>query len=191
MENFSTFQQKNRYFLDRTNEHIMRVQNWAKKIVKEFPEFDELLKEVAFHDASKFYEPEKTPYVEINWFYRMKARGIDYPYDLKLNDATFHHVKHNKHHPEYWDDNATEKCINSKDRDKPSGYVVDASKMPALHIAHMCADWMAMSEEKGGSPIDWAKSNIDVRWKFDEDQQKIVYNVLEKVWFKHRDRNNG
>jgi len=181
MEDFSIFQMKHQYFLDRTNGHITRVQNWATRIVKEFPEHEQLMKEVALHDASKFKAPELEKYVEITWYYKMKAEGVDYPFDPSLNDATFHHVKNNKHHPEYWDENATEKSINSKDRDEPSGYIVDATKMPLLHIAHMCADWMSMSEERGGNPVKWADDNVGVRWNFDEQQIAFMYNILNTI----------
>lgn len=54
--------------------------------------------------------------------------------------------------------------------------------MPDLDVAEMCADWMAMSKELGGTPKDWADKNVNVRWKFTEAQKKLIYEIIGECW---------
>jgi hypothetical protein len=51
--------------------------------------------------------------------------------------------------------------------------------MPNMDIAEMAADWMAMSEEKGTEPKDWADKNVNVRWNFTPKQVDLIYELLE------------
>jgi hypothetical protein len=60
--------------------------------------------------------------------------------------------------------------------------MVDASKMPDVSLAEMCADWMAMAEEKGTNPLTWAEKNVNIRWKFTEGQTKKIYEILNTIW---------
>jgi hypothetical protein len=46
----------------------------------------------------------------------------------------------------------------------------------------MCADWMAMAEEKGTNPLTWAEKNVNIRWKFTEGQTKKIYEILNTIW---------
>jgi hypothetical protein len=99
-----------------------------------------------------------------------------------MNNATFHHISTNKHHPDYWDDELTIKNLNSTDRDKPPEKTVDATKMPLTYISAMIADWLAMAEEKKTDPYEWAKKNINKRWKFTKEQEDFVYDLIDKLW---------
>jgi len=148
-EQIEDMDKKEHYFNARTRHHISLVRKAAEKIVDVYPEIKELLTNVGNHDASKFEEPEYSPYVELTWnTYKNKE-----PYktpgtidDEKQNQATLHHILNNSHHPEYWLENKEDANIDPKDRNK-SLKVVDASKMPPIAIAEMVADWQAMSEE--------------------------------------------
>jgi len=155
VKNFKLYMEsedKVKLFKERTTMHIGLVQKYAKKIAVAFPELKQVVSQAKNHDKSKMSNPEFDAYVEITWYYKQKSQGIDVEYDSNLNDATFHHVKHNSHHPEYHDPKATSKVINTKDRDKPSGVIVDASSMPKIDMAEMCADLCAMANELGGTP---------------------------------------
>jgi len=44
----------------------------------------------------------------------------------------------------------------------------------------MCADWLAMAEEKGTTAIDWANKNINIRWKLTLPQVNLIQNLLNK-----------
>jgi hypothetical protein len=183
MEKFSGFNEKTRHFVERTNSHISKVQLWANIIQDNFPEYYNLRLETMGHDSSKFESPEVLPYIEINWYYKCKKEGIEYEYDEEYcNKASYHHITNNKHHPEYWDPEIKIECLNSGARDKPGKYIVDATRMPLIQIVAMCCDWCAMSSEVGGSPIKWANKMIGTRWNFNNEQIKIIYEVLNKVW---------
>ena len=60
--------------------------------------------------------------------------------------------------------------------------MVDATKMPDLDLAEMIADWLAVSEERGTDPKDWADKNVNIRWKFDDEQKDLIYELIEKIW---------
>jgi hypothetical protein len=46
----------------------------------------------------------------------------------------------------------------------------------------MVADWFAMSEELGGHPKEWADKNINIRWKFNDNQIRLIYDLIQRVW---------
>ena len=170
------------WFNDRTKKHIARVQKYCKKLGQEFPQFATVTG--ANHDDSKFEAPEKEPYVHISWHYKMKQEGGSYEVseDIKsrMNEASHHHVKNNKHHPEYYDANAE---LNQQDRDGIPDNVTDGTKMPDESIAEMVADWCAMSEELGtNTPKDWADKVIGKRFKFTEKQKDLIHELIEGVW---------
>jgi hypothetical protein len=160
-ESKSEQDEKEQFFVDRTNKHIQLVQDAAAKIVEAYPEFDELLKQVEVHDVSKLEEPERTPYIEITWRHKLENEKGEYdPYNGKgyqtpgqlekeeENAATIHHITTNSHHPEYHLEDKEDANINKDDRDK-SDKVVDASLMPDTDVAEMVADWVAMGKELG------------------------------------------
>lgn len=176
------------HFHKRTNLHISLVQKYLQDIINlKDPRLDlaELEKEKS-HDQSKFKEPEIGPYIYVNWSYHQKDlnKKYDPPEATKeqMQAATFHHVKTNLHHAEAWDKNATEESINPKDRDKVPDKMVDATSMPLTYVASMVADWLAMSSEKKTNPYEWAEKNINKRWKFSEEQVKLIYDLLDKIW---------
>lgn len=133
------------------------------------------------HDASKYLSPEYKPYILTTWKYKCQREGIDFQVNEfeqeQMHQATIHHVKTNKHHPEFW--SKEEKCINKDDRDKPIS-LIDSTEMPMIYIAEMVCDWLAVSEERGSSVKDWADSNINIRWKFNQEQIKLIYFLIEE-----------
>ena len=54
--------------------------------------------------------------------------------------------------------------------------------MPELDVAEMVADWLGMSEEKNSDPKDWAKKNVNVRWKFAPKQVKLINELVKEIW---------
>ena len=175
--------EKEIHFLDRTHKHIALVGKAITKLVKVFPEFPELLDRATIHDQSKFEEPERTPYVQLTWQY--KCNREDKPFEClkgmqeEMNKATLHHVITNRHHPEYHLSDKSDASINVQDRDK-SDKVVDASRMPALDVAEMVADWQAMSEElKKNSAREWYDKQKDVRWHFSRHQNQLIDKLLK------------
>lgn len=174
-----------KWFEKRTKRHISLVQKYAKKIEDKFPKYTGLVDQTEDHDLIKFEEPEKTPYVYISWDYKCKDDGkkFELPADIKekMNEATNHHVTHCRHHPEFHCGKKAD-LINREDRDKPLKELIDGTKMNEVDIGEMVADWMGMSEEKGSTPQEWAKKNINIRWKFSDDQVKLINEILDEIW---------
>jgi len=168
-----TQKEKKDFFDKRTNKHIERVQNAAKKIVGKHDEYEELSKQVKDHDASKFKEPEMTPYIELTW---AKKNDSDAKSTKEMNDATLHHIKNNKHHPEYH--NKDKANIDSTNRDE-SIECIDSKNMDDISIAEMVSDWQAMSEElKTNTSREWYDDVKDVRWSWSKKQENLIDKLL-------------
>lgn len=181
----SQFKKMEEFFTKRTKDHINLVQDYCKKIEENFPEkFKGLTKQCKNHDSSKFEEPEKTPYIYITWQYKCKDEGKDFeiPKEIqeKMNNATEHHIKTNRHHPEYFTEE--ENLINNNDRDDIPDKIIDATKMNDMDLAEMVADWCAVSKERKNTPQEWAKKNINKRWKFTKDQEKLIYDLCDSIF---------
>lgn len=164
----------------RTAKHIATVLNYSRKANSYYVDFQPN----EFHDCSKLYEKiEMVPYIYTTWKYKMNG-NYEIPEHIKqlTDEATFHHIKNNQHHPEYWDKQLINNPINTVDRDKPSDVLVDATSMPYNAIIEMCCDWCAVSAERQTNPLDWADMNINVRWKFNLKQTKLIYEVLNSLW---------
>lgn len=192
LENHSE-EHKKEHFLYRTRAHLFLVRKWSDTIAAAFSldaRINKALlnKERDDHDQTKFSEPEYTAYVNITWKYYSKRHGIPFNATPELDEAmhvaTYHHVKNNKHHPEYWDDATTlDNAISRDNRDTVPVRPIDGTKMPLTYIAAMCADWCAMSEELGkNTPQDWANKNVNVRWLFNPEQVMLIYQILDTVW---------
>ena len=174
-----------KFFEERTKKHINFVQKYCKKIQDYDPKkFRGLVERGEVHDQSKYEDPEYEPYLYITWQYKCKDDGKDFtlPDGIKekMTKATEHHVKSNKHHPECSSPKNVD-LINREDRDKPPKEMVDATKMTDLDVGEMCADWLSMSEEKGSKTKNWADKNVNVRWKFTEEQKDLIYEIIEAL----------
>ena len=179
-EFYESVSEKEKWFEDRTNRHIKLVKKYADRVVKEFPEYKDLTEIVSEHDASKFQEPEFTPYVEMSWMRKTEGKVENDPEGV-FESATKHHVKNNKHHPEHW--TKQEDVINKHDRDMAPEEVVIGFKMPDIYIAEMCCDWSALSEELGtNTPLEWFEKNNGTRWAFKKEQEDLIRKILNKIW---------
>lgn len=163
------------FFKKRTGLHIARVKKYAGLIVKEFPELKGLERIASKHDSSKYSSPEFDYYVEMTWYHKMKDEKRNPIFNKEWLKGSAHHVKTNRHHPEFHDPAATSKSVDGS-------YIVDASRMPKMDMAEMCADLMSMSKELGGRPQDFYTNNINKRWKFTKEQQDFMMNIFNNVW---------
>jgi hypothetical protein len=166
---------------ERTAIHIGLVQKYAEKLENYDPErFGGIIERCSEHDASKWKEPEYTPYCFIAWDYHCKDLGKSFsvPQEIKdqMNTASEHHIHSNSHHPEFYDKTSK---INKDDRDKKPEKIVDASEMENLDIFEQLCDWEAMSEEKGNTTREWADKNVNIRWKFTPEQTKLIYDIIK------------
>jgi hypothetical protein len=174
------------YFKERTGKHIALVNKYTAKIIDlDLEGVDPHLLLEEKHDCGKYLEPEYIPYVHLTWKYRQQRMGNQ---EYEINDAlkkdidlaTWHHVTTHPHHPEYWDEQADRSMLNPRDRDTPSGVIVNATMMPLTYVAAMMADWLAMSEEKNTCVKDWIKNNVNIRWRFAPDQVNLINKIAEE-----------
>jgi hypothetical protein len=179
---------KYKFFLARTKAHVGRVKRNVGILAEKFPDIGpDLLEQVKTHDDTKYQEPEYTPYVEITWRYKCQAEGIDYQVSdevqAAMNEATMHHIKSNKHHPEYWDAEFTADKFNHQDRDSVPDQMVDGRQMNKVSIAEMCCDWVSMAQEKqnSNSAHGWADMNVNKRWRFSDEQVGWIYLFLDTL----------
>jgi hypothetical protein len=173
-------EEKIAFFMDRLQEHIDRVKSAAYDIAQAYPEFSELVDQAEEHDASKFEEPEKSPYIELTWAKKLeKETGRKFDSTPEITQATLHHIKNNRHHPEFHLEDKTKANLSSTNRDE-SIECVDATNMPDLDVAEMVADWQAMSEELGTNTArEWFDDVKDVRWKFSVEQEELIDRLLK------------
>lgn len=166
--------QKYEHFLSRTNMHVQLVKDNAATLVKRYAELVQLLVQVELHDASKYIEPELSPYIELSWYKKLKEKPPECLND-NINKATLHHIKNNLHHPEYH--NKDKANINTTNRDD-SIECIDASNMDYISIAEMVCDWVAMGTEIGNSARSWYNKTKDKRWKFTSRQEDFIDSIL-------------
>lgn len=171
------------HFEKRTKEHINRVFRNALHLVKTYPELSStLLMQATEHDDSKFLEPEFTPYLHISWKYKVEGEGGKYEPSADImegmHEATVHHIRNNKHHPEYWDEGFDGKKF---ERDAPVQEIVDGTKMDRTSVAEMCCDWTSMSQELEGSNSahSWAEKVINKRFAFTDEQIVWINDFLD------------
>lgn len=169
------------FFEMRTRYHIALVQKYGERLmILASPNGGDFLRQLSIHDLSKFVEPERTPYVEITKLYRKDG---SVPMTPQFLEATTHHVVNNRHHPEAWDkDSAEKRKLNKADRNALIVAPINALTMPDLFILEMVADWCAVAEERGDSPLDWANRNIGTRWIFSQSQEFLIRKAIGMAW---------
>jgi len=159
-------------FLERTNRHIGLVAKNLGYFIEYYENREEpedkmmwaLVKRRSTHDASKFQEPEYTPYLWITEFHRCKQLNIPFSYppgiEITTKIATEHHVMHNSHHPEFHGD------INT---------------MPLVDIIELVCDWAGMAEElhQGTSARPWAEKTIGTKWHFDKLTSNLIFKNID------------
>jgi len=132
------------FFNARTTAHIESVKLHMELMAgwKDLT-LEELRQRGAEHDASKWSEPEKTPYIWHTWAHRARRLGKEFvvPDSIDINAAIEHHITTNSHHPEY---HATRDAMST------------------LDIVEMVCDLTAMSRENGNSTCwDWVEEHAE------------------------------
>ena len=179
-------EEKRKHHFDRLDKHVSLVKKYGSMIIDlGLDDIDnkELFKEVQKHDESKRVDPELSAYIDISWYYKMKRDGkeMELTPDLEkaMDVATKHHIKNNKHHPDYWsDDVSTDGSMRNREKVVKC---IDCSKMPLTHVAHMVADWLAMGEELGNTAREWADKTVNKRWNFTPKQVDIIDTIIKSI----------
>ncbi len=176
-------QHMEKHFIQRTHQHISRVQDFLDTACTFYPHYSkELIGLGAKHDISKLYLPERQPYIYLTWQTHMRKKGkgfiINDKMQNRIHEMTFHHVKNNPHHPEFHAPNLKVNPIDVNDRTKRT-VKIDATAMSELYLIEMVCDWSAVSEELHGNLIQWVDDSIASRWTFSESQINFIYELIE------------
>ena len=153
------------FFERRTMEHVERVRRCLRIMAKATAYGDELIARARDHDASKFGPEERVPYIWLTEFHRCRWRGelFEYPDGIeeKVAQAIEHHLKSNRHHPEFH---------------------ADPNDMTDVDLIEMVCDWTAMAQEfdqDGGSARGWADKTIGHRIPFNTKKRQFIYQIIE------------
>lgn len=149
---------------DEANKETQKHVDIVKMIIKHI--CDELYHRGNEHDKTKMVSPE----VEIFAEYTEKIKNTTYgskeyiQYLKDMNPALIHHYKHNRHHPEYFDDFS---CMN------------------LIDIIEMVCDWKAATKRhEDGDFIKSVKYNMK-RFGISKQLSQIIINtadILEEVF---------
>jgi len=175
------------YYMERTNKHISLVKDvFYKSYLKLDLHYTELLNlsdEIECHDKTKFSKELMFHYILITWNYKCIREGIDFiiPNNIamEMTKATELHCKLEKHHPEYWSSQTN--VVNPDNRDVPLK-CINVTNMNKLSMIQMVIDWCAVSIERNNTPMSWFKSNLNVRWHFNEDQVQFINKMIDIFW---------
>jgi len=181
------------HYITRTTKHVNLVKANGNYIINNMSIPDdqkfEFLNLLSVHDKSKFENPEKDLYVLISWKYHIeedKFKEMNLPQWLqeKMVKISEVHLKNNKHHPEYWDDNLISGFLDTQDRDDiDDNLIVNAKKMPNINILEMVCDWTAISQEmhNNSDSTQWANDNVNKRWLFSDEQVNLIYKAIKTL----------
>ena len=154
------------YFYKRTDEHILRVRRNLYLWTFVYPEWSEVfLSRGDIHDLSKYKEPERTPYIWRTWQGYCEKNNLPFSYpdgmEQQTRDAIFHHITHNRHHPEWHP---------------------DPDEMTKVDLIEMVSDWKAMSQEfNEKSPMGFADKVLGRRFKFSEDKCNEIRYLISRL----------
>lgn len=142
-----------------TKEHIGNVKLLLQSIISE------LEARIEKHDLSKFSELEK-PYFDE---YTPKLKTAEYGSDeykqflIELKPALDHHYKHNRHHPEHFDNGINE--------------------MNLIDVIEMLCDWKASTlRTKNGDIYKSIKINKD-RFGYSDHFENMLINTAKYLKF--------
>jgi hypothetical protein len=169
-------------FEKKHKEHIDLVKKYAKKLVKTFTSFSELIVFVEVHDQDKIDNPIlKRNFAILSFINGCKAENINIDtkaYEEDIKESIFLHQTTSYHHPEFWDISYKKENVIYFNNNKENSYIVNAELMDDISIAEMVCDWMARSEENKINIDKFIKENINIRWKFSDHQLYLIKSFV-------------
>lgn len=158
------------------NAHVQMVQNNLQLFINASIDEEQkrqLMGRFLAHDMSKTEEPEFTPYVWRYWrttwrqkYYRgeIDTRFTEVfdalPVDYFITQGVWHHVQHNRHHPEYH---------------------LDHDDMNKVDLIEMVCDWCAVSEERHGNIFDWIEYVVPRRYHFGMVKKAEIIRLTQRL----------
>ena len=153
-------------FIERTKKHIELVNKYAAKVGYQFPDHDSSKLNMLLDGYCYFMVPKEE---------RTKEE------QEALDLVTLIHIKNASHHPEYWTSTNLEGF--TRENYTPHG-PIDATEMDNEALIQCISDWCATSEEKGtNTPMEWFNSVNGRRWIFSPEQQKLIRDLIKKMWY--------
>ena len=153
-----------RFYDERTHAHIARVQRCLRLLAAVTPYRDELLQRAETHDASKFTDAERVPYIWLTEYHRCRWRNIPFAYpdgmEQRVREAVKHHVHANRHHPEFH---------------------ADPNDMTDVDLIEMVCDWTAMAlefDQDGGSARGWAEQTVGKKLHFNATKRSFIFATI-------------
>lgn len=158
--------------------HVRAVKNnlilFANAFNSEKEMQEQIWNRVMHHDDSKTKAPEYVPYVWRYWKVKCLTEGVpenlkdsftveyfkDPSLDQEIRDGIFHHITHNRHHPEWHPDH---------------------DDMNMIDIIEMVCDWYAVSKEYGTNIDDWVKDVVPRRYHFGKTKKQMVLKTIAKM----------
>jgi len=151
-----------RAFESRTALHVRLVTaNLERLSTKRIELREELLDRGRVHDASKWSEPERTPYVWLTEYHRVhnssRSKGgegeVVFRYPSGVGDAVEaaikHHKANNRHHSEFF---------------------ADPDEMSTVDVLEMVSDWAAIAQELSNNPREsprhWFDETGRRKWNY-------------------------
>ncbi len=152
-------------FERRTSEHINRVRKCLIAMAAVTPYDAELIRRSFVHDASKYSNEERVPYIWLTEYHRCRRNSepFEYPDGMEelVRQAIDHHVRTNRHHPEFH---------------------ADPNEMTDEDLIEMVCDWTAMAQEfneNHGSARQWADKILEKRLHLNSDRRQFVYTAID------------
>ena len=170
-------------FIRETQRHIKLVKFCASKFqdVLDPAIYIKLLANVKEHDADKLTNTNIiATYAPYNLATFVKNSGLELKPEEECHieadreTARHEHYLVAKHHPEFWIEELKDTRVVPEDIQP-----LDTVNMPDEYIAEMIADWMAVGIVMKNTAKEWYNKQRDVKWKFTEDQHKLITKLLE------------
>lgn len=174
---------------------IKNVENDTINIIQDFPSLEtyeeKYIRRLFRHKAlvyyfgrklGKYYFLHDNDKLSSDFFHRYALTMKEHrtPSEQKLLDtATLIHITNTPHHPEAW--TKTNLTGFTRSNFTPNG-IIDARSMPLEFLKEMCCDWCAVSYERGNTPQEWVKQVVNIRWKFNNGQVKVINETIDMLW---------
>lgn len=141
-----------------TLKHIRRVQSLMLELTTN------LLERARLHDASKLLEPEASVFDKFTEKLKNTTYGSEEykRYLAEMKPALEHHYKHNRHHPEHWENGIFD--------------------MSLLDMLEMLVDWKAASERHSDGDV---RKSIEInadRFGYTDDYLAIFRKTVDELW---------
>lgn len=146
-------------FVERTKQHIDKVQAFGQKLGYNFKGHD-FQKLGVLLSGYKYFCKRKEDRTEDE--------------EKALDVATYLHIISCSHHPEFW--TTTDLTGFTRQNPIPNG-VLDVSGMDEISIIEMVCDWKAVGEEKGNTVLCWLNKVNGTRWNFTKRQIKLIRDI--------------